>query len=140
MSLEANKELVRRYIEEVHNQGKMEVLDEVLDPHFAVLSLAGRMEVGIEQMKAFSTYRRAAIPDFHVVIDEVIAEGDKVVVRGHESGTQVGEYGFGEMFHFPPSGKRFTVSWIDIYTIANGKIVDMWAEMDIDAMKRQLAP
>ena len=133
MSLEQSKALVRRYVEEVHNKGNLAVVDELIGPRFVALSQAGPWELGPAEMKQFVAQRRTAIPDFRATIDEMIAEGDKVVVRGHDEGTQMGEY-----MGFAPSGKTFNISWIDIFRIENGQIVEMWWEMSMDTLRKQL--
>ena len=88
---EANKKLVRRYYEEVLNQRNVDRLDELAAVNFTS-HLANGSGIGL------SIYRRAvigslaAMPDLHVVVDDQIAEGDKVVVRFHAPGTHTGVF------------------------------------------------
>ena len=77
-----NKEIVQRFYEEVENQGKLELLDQFIAPDFkdAFNSSALGPAIGREGMKQMIVNLRKR-PDFHVVIEDLIAEGDKVVVR-----------------------------------------------------------
>ena len=76
---------------------------------------------------------RTAFPDFNVSIDDMIAEGDKIVARTTWKGTQKGEF-----MGIPSSGKRVSFSVIDIIRISGGKFVEHWGLMDNSAMMQQL--
>jgi predicted ester cyclase len=67
-----------------------------------------------------------AFPDFHLVIEDLIAEGDKVVVRLTESGTMTGS-----LMGVAPTGKKYTQPAIEIHRLANGKIINLWTVRDI---------
>ncbi len=75
----------------------------------------------------------AAIPDMHATIDDMVAEGDKVVVRYTVEGTQQGE-----LLGVPPSGKRFQTSGISVYRLAEGKIAEQWEQADLLGLMQQL--
>lgn len=114
MSTEANKILVWRLIEEIWNTGNYDPLDALAAPAFA------------ESTKRLNQMTRTAFPDCHDTIDEMIAEGDKVVVRWTACGTHLGEWP-APWGSIPPTGKPVTFSAIHIFRIANGKIVERWA-------------
>jgi predicted ester cyclase len=76
---------------------------------------------------------RSGIPDFNATIDDVVAEGDRVVIRMTFRGTQTGEF-----MGMPPTGKSISVGVIDIFRIAGGKIVEHWGQMDSMGMMQQL--
>ena len=76
---------------------------------------------------------RSGIPDFKATIDDVVAEGDRVVIRMTFRGTQTGEF-----MGMPPTGKSISVGVIDIFRIAGGKIVEHWGQMDSMGMMQQL--
>jgi predicted ester cyclase len=76
---------------------------------------------------------RGAFPDFKVTIDDLIAEGDKVVIRATWNGTQKGEF-----MGIPPTGKRVSFGVIDIIRMAGGKAVEHWGQMDSMGMMQQL--
>jgi predicted ester cyclase len=120
--LEANKAIVRRLVEEVLNGGQLEVVDELYVPELAA---GAKRWIG-----AF----RAAFPDVHMEIVELIAEGDTVVGRFTCSATHLG----GWRGH-PPTGRRFHgVDEVGIYRLHDGRITWTWALEDTLARTRQL--
>ena len=120
MSTEQNKALVRRLMEEVFNRGNISLVDELFAPDFVEHEeLPPGIPAGSEGVKQMSTMFRSAFPDFKATIDDMIAEGDKVVVRGTWSGTHKGEF-----MGIPPTGKRVSIGVIDIIRIAGGKFVE----------------
>jgi predicted ester cyclase len=69
----------------------------------------------------------------HVTLEDEIAEGDKVITRGYFSGTHQGEFQ-----GIPPTGKQIKVSYIDIWRVENGKLVENWIQMDMVGLLQQL--
>jgi steroid delta-isomerase-like uncharacterized protein len=132
MSTEENKELVRRY-QEAYNTNNMDVLDEILAPDLISHSLMPGLPPGRESLRQLQQLTLAAFPDFHTTIEDLIAEGDKVVARCTTRGTHKGEF-----LGTPPSGKPFTFTWISIFRIADGKIVEHWGEEDALGWLQQL--
>ena len=134
MSTEQNKALVRQMVEEIFNRGNMSLADEFLAPDFVERE---ELPLGIprdrEGVKQFSTILRSAFPDLKATIDDIIAEGDKVVIRQTWSGTHKGEF-----MGIPPTGKSVSVGVIDIMRIAGGKFVEHWGQMDSMGMMQQL--
>ena len=133
MSLEANKTLVQRFIEEAMNAGNTAAI--------ADFCVAGSMFAGgIEgQIRAMKT----AFPDNHFTIDDILAEGNKVAVRvtthATNTGPLVGLPAFGRFeTPVPPTGKSVTGSGIYIFTVSDGKIVSFAAELDQIGLLRQL--
>jgi len=133
MSTEDNKAVVRRFYEEVMNQRKRAVLDEVFDPnvvdHFAPPGTPGGLEGAKQTLGMFLT----AFPDLHFTVEDLIAEGDKVVARATMSGTQQGAF-----MGIPPTGKHVRMTGIDINRFVGGKSVEHWVEMDTRGMMQQL--
>jgi predicted ester cyclase len=133
MSTEDNKAVVRRFYEEVMNQKKRAVLDEVFDlnvvDHFAPPGTPGGLEGARQTLGMFLT----AFPDLHFTVEDLIAEGDKVVARATLSGTQQGTF-----MGIPATGKRVTITGIDINRFVGGKSVEHWVEMDTLGMMQQL--
>jgi predicted ester cyclase len=134
MSAEENKKIIRRLYEET-NKGNLAAMDEFFAPNIVdhnpppILGLASGLE-GIKQ--AFTIFYNAT-PDGYHIIEDMIAEGDKVVVRVTARGTHKGE-----LFGLPPTGKRLTMTGIAIYRIAGGKIVERWSEQDKLGIMQQL--
>ena len=81
---------------------------------------------GIEAVKAYVTMLFSAFPDFHVNLEDMLVDGDKVVMRSTISGTFKGEFA-----GLAPTGKHATWSGMGIYRIAGGKIVEAWEELDL---------
>jgi steroid delta-isomerase-like uncharacterized protein len=132
MSTEENKELVRRY-QEAYNTNNMDALDEIVAPNLISHSLMPGLAPGRESLRQLQQLTLAAFPDFHTTIEDLIAEGDKVVARCTTRGTHKGEF-----LGIPPSGKPFTFTWISIFRIADGKIVEHWGEEDALGWLQQL--
>jgi steroid delta-isomerase-like uncharacterized protein len=130
---EANKALVRRFYEEGLNKRNMAVLDELLDPCYVYHGVVEGDIKGIEAMKKFLASLYAAIPDDQHLIQEQIAEGDKVVTRFKSTGTPQIEF-----MGIAPSGKRATVDEITISRITDGRIVEDWNTWDFFGLLQQL--
>jgi len=134
MSTEQNKAVLSRFIKEVFNRGNIRLVDELLAPDFVEHEeLPPGIPPGREAVKQLSTMFRSAFPDLKVTIDDMIAEGDKVVARQTWSGTQKGEF-----MGVPPTGKKVSFGVIDIVRIAGGKVVEHWGQMDGMGMMKQL--
>jgi steroid delta-isomerase-like uncharacterized protein len=133
MSIEANKEVVKRFVEEVQNQHNMEVVDQLFAADYNDHASGPGMVPGKEGFKQFYGMMVQSFPDIHATIHDQIAEGDKVVTRKTFRGTQTGEY-----MGVPPAGKQIELSVIDIFRIADGKIAEHWMQADILGMMQQL--
>ena len=126
---ETNKDIVRRYIE-----GKM-TQDEFLSPNFVDHNLGPRFQ-GRDCLECYKEANKefgAAFSDIHRTINDLIAEGDKVVVYGTTTGTHTGMY-FGK----PPTGKQVSFSVITIYRFADGKAVESWDDIGLHTELEQL--
>ena len=132
---EANKAIVRRWFEEVWNQGREETIDELFAPHAVGYGL-GDTDVttrGPAEFKIFANNLRGALPDIHMKIEDSIAEGDKVTVRISVEGTHKG----GNL-GVPPTGRRIRIAGIVVVRIANGQIVEGWNSWDQLGLLRQI--
>jgi predicted ester cyclase len=123
MSIDANKQIIRNLIEEIYNGRNIEAI-----PNYFIAGsfLAGSMANLIRGMSA-------SFPDFQMTIEDLIAEGDKVVNHMMMRGTHLGEF-----FGHPPTGKPVLAGGISIYTIRDGKIVTMASETNMLIMYQQL--
>jgi steroid delta-isomerase-like uncharacterized protein len=132
---EQNKALARRAIEEVWNQGKLTVIDELTAPNatFHDPNVPGGKFTGPEGAKQFVQIYRTAFPDVHITINDQIAEGDKVVTRWTGTGTQKGEF-----MGIKPTNKYSTVTGVLFDRYQNGKLVESWANYDMFGMLQQL--
>ncbi len=123
MSVEENKALVRRFVEGVWNQGKLDLLEEFVAADFLNHEDAPGARGGPESIRRHVLALRSAFPDVHFTIEELIAEGDVVVVRESARGTNRGAF-----MGIPPTGQQMTFSNIHIVRLANGKLVEHWRE------------
>jgi steroid delta-isomerase-like uncharacterized protein len=135
MSTEENKALALRSHLEVFNQDKLDVADEIFGPDFVWHSpgLPPEASHGPEGVKYFARMLRSAFPDYELNEDDTIAEGDRVVNRWTMRGTHEGE-----SLGIPPTGKQGTATGIDIFRIANGKLVEAWQNWDQLGFLQQL--
>lgn len=133
-TLEENKASVRRLIEDVWNEGKLDLIDELF-AEGATLTVGGRTSPpgGPAVVKAVVSHWRAAFPDFHFELADLIAEGDRVVVRVPFTGTQQGR-----LMDIAPTGRAVRVGEILILRLVDGKIVEGWEEFDELGMRQQL--
>ena len=134
MAAEQNKALIRRLIEELFNKGNTGIVGEIFAPDFVDHEqLPPGIPSGREGVKVLTTMMRSAFPDFKATIHDILADGDKVVIRMTWSGTQKGEW-----MGVPATGKRVSFGVIDIIRIANGKLVEHWGQMDSMGLMQQL--
>lgn len=134
MSVEQNKVLVRQFVEEVFNRGNMIKIDEFMAPDFVEREeLPPGIPPGREGVKMMTTMLRSAFPDFKATIDDLLAEGDKVVIRQTWSGTQKGEF-----MGIPPTGRSVSFGVIDVIRFSGGKAVEHWGLMDSMSLMQQL--
>jgi steroid delta-isomerase-like uncharacterized protein len=133
MSTEENKAIIRRYIEEAFNHGNLGIIDELIAPDFTDHAAAPGLAPAREGQRQFVAMYRQAFPDLQTTIEDMIAEGDKVVTRWSARGTQQGE-----LMGLPPSGRPATISGITINRIASGTIVEGWNNFDQLGLLQQL--
>ena len=113
---EANKALVRR-VYDAFNSGGVDLLDEAVAVEFDDHDPMPSQAPGLAGLKQAVGLFRAAFPDGEMTVDEMLADGDKVIARVTLRGTQSGEF-FGQ----PPTGRVVTAEGIDVYRIVDGKI------------------
>ena len=111
----------------------MASLEEFINPNCVDHALPPGMPAGIEGSKQFIGMYLTAFPDLHFTVEDMIAEGDKVVARLTTQGTQTGPF-----LGIPPTGKHTSIGCIDINRMAGGKIVEHWLEMDTLGLLQQL--
>jgi steroid delta-isomerase-like uncharacterized protein len=134
--IDHNKALFTKFVDEVMNKGNMAVVDELLAEDFVEHEeMPPGLPAGREGCKAFFTMYRKAFPDTKVTIDDLIAEGDKVVARMTWHGTNKGEF-----MGTPATGKTVDYSCIDIVRIVDGKAVEHWGVADRLGMMEQMHP
>ena len=128
MSLEENKAIVRRAIESLNKQD-LSLLDDLATPNY----FDHIFKQGLEWIKQSLAMFWKGFPDFHVAIEDMVAEGDKVWVRVTFTGTHTGEY-----LGFAPTGKKISYKSVTIKRVVDGKMVEGWTVNDMLDFYKQL--
>ena len=133
MSPEENKAVVRRFVEEVFNQGNLAAVDQFLAAEYRDANALPGQEPGREGAKrAFSLYQEV-FPDLRYTIEEMIAEGDTVVTRVTFRGTHRGAF-----LGIPPTNRQVSVPAVHITRVVEGTIREHWSLMDDLGLMQQL--
>ncbi len=132
VALQRNKDIVNRYFDEWVNRGDPAVADELIATNL-VLRNPPEIIRGLAEDKTRMAAFHKVFPDARYSVDDMVAEGDRVVVRWTLRGTQSGEYK-----GRPATGKTFTATGISILRLARGKIQEITVNMDRLGMMQQL--
>ncbi len=133
MSGEENKVLLRRYIEEVLNQGNIDAVDKFFAADCVDHTAPPGTAPGANGIRQLLTVTLAAFSNIHATIEDIIAEENKVVTRFTARGTHTGEF-----LGIAPTGKEVSLMQISIDRISGGKIVEHWGLADQMALMQQL--
>jgi serine phosphatase RsbU (regulator of sigma subunit) len=130
---EENKAIFRRYAEEVGNQHNFEIVDEIFERYIAHQPDGSTLVRGPEDVKRFQEEFHSAFPNFHISIEDQIAEGDKVVSRYTIRG--IHQRAFRDM---APTGKEIELKGVTIFRFSDeGKVVETWDSYDQLSLMRQ---
>jgi steroid delta-isomerase-like uncharacterized protein len=130
-----SKALVRHLIKEL-NKGKaaaMATIDELYASEVVFHNSHGKDIRGLKNFKQYNSDFFSAVPDVHITIEDMIAEGDKIVTCWTMTGTHKGEMG-----GIPPTNKKLTLWIITVDRIAGGKFVEEWERYDTLGLMQQL--
>ena len=134
MSEQHNKQIVDEFIQALFTRGELDAVDRYLSPDFVNHDPTFPDEAGDrESMRSAGEVIRAAFPDWRSDLEELIASGDKVVERFTASGTHEGE-----LMAIAPTGRTVTLPGINVFRLADGKIVERWGKLDMLGFMRQL--
>ena len=123
MSLEANKSIAKRFLEEAYSKRNLKVGDELLAANVVIHNPDADL-VGIEAWKQYATVYLTTFSDLNIAVDDAIAEGDKVMVRWSARGTH--------------KGKEVKLTGIAIFRFTGGKIKDVWGCNNAREIMQQL--
>jgi steroid delta-isomerase-like uncharacterized protein len=123
MSIAQNKALVRRVVE-LWNRRDMDAFFKLLAPEYVEHLPTG--DISLEQLKRYAPRFFAAFPDIRIIINDMVAEGDKVAVLVNWKATHQGEY-----MGIPPTGKKIDIAVAMIIKIVGGRWVEFWNVTDI---------
>jgi steroid delta-isomerase-like uncharacterized protein len=132
MSTEENKALVRRWYEEWNKHSLAGIAEDCV-PDYAIHGAPPGTPPGLAGMKQWCIAIWTAFPDAHLVVEDLIAEGNKVASRSTTRGTHQGDF-----MGIPPTGKQISVTGIGIDRIEDGKFVESWGNFDALGLLQQL--
>jgi steroid delta-isomerase-like uncharacterized protein len=131
-TIDDNKAIVRRFIEEIFVQGRPGTVDELLADDFVAHTWPSTGKPK-DDLKAAIGMTRNALADIRFSIDDLIAEGDRVAARLTASARQVGPF-----MGLAASNKRYEIGEIHVFRLAGGKVVEHWHQFDQMGMMKQL--
>ena len=130
---EDNKEVVLRFVQEFKNDANHGIVDELMTPGFTHHLTDPRLPTGRDGMKAVGQVVVGGFPDVQVTVQDLLADGDRVIERTAVRATHTGEFN-----GIPPTGKAVTWTEIHIYRLEDGKIAELWSEIDFLGLLGQL--
>jgi steroid delta-isomerase-like uncharacterized protein len=134
MNIEKNKAIYRRFIQEVFNAGRLDLLPELLSPAYVYRDAPPGTPPGPEAIRQVVTMFRAALPDLEITIEEQIAERDLVCSRATTRGTHRGH-----LFGVPASGRKIEMAGLTIVRIVGDRLVESWVRNDVMSLMNQIA-
>ncbi len=134
MSTEKNKKIILRLFGEGMLEQKFEVFDELIADTFMNHGVPNPGK-GPQGYKIFATQFLKAFPDMKINIQQIIAEGDTVAIRGFIYGTHNGEF-----MGIPPTNKKIRINYFDFWKIRDGKCIENWVQMDMAGIIQELGP
>ena len=129
----ANKELVRRFYKEVYGDWNMSLVDEVVSPRFTSHDWPKGSPTGPQGFRNFYSAIWSAVPDARYEVDDLIAEGDRVVVRWKLLGTHKGDFR-----GIAPTGRAIALKGIAIYRVDGGKLMERWVVTDLYGLLEEI--
>jgi steroid delta-isomerase-like uncharacterized protein len=133
MSIELNKDAVRRFAEVIFDEKCFDRADEVALPDYIDHGAMPGQPPGLAGARQKWTMWGAACPDLHVSIEDLFAEGNQVAARWRAIGTHTGT-----LLGIPASGKRFQFDGMSVFRIASGKVAEQWEAWDRFDLLQQL--
>ena len=121
-----NKATVLRSEFELWSKGDLAVADQLYSPEFVCHFIVGPEWRGVEGIKEQVRQHRTSFPDWTERVDDIVAEGDRVVIRFTSSGTHRGAFA-----GTAPTGRKVTIQEVAIFRVVGGKIVEQWGEPDL---------
>jgi steroid delta-isomerase-like uncharacterized protein len=131
MSTDENKAVVRRFVDEIFDQGDLSSVEELVDDSFVPHTWPTVSDK--DDFRQTVARMAKAITDGHHTVDDILAEGDRVSVRLTSHGVHTGDF-----MGVPAAGKEYTIAEQHIFRLANGKVVEHWHVVDMLGMMRQI--
>lgn len=131
--LENGKQIVRRFWEDLFDEWDPSAAGEIASPEIAFRGTLGKEVRGLGGLEEYVLDARTAFPDLRAAVDDLVAEGDKVVARLTLRGTHKGE-----LFGVAPTGRRVAYEGVALHRMSEDKIAECWVLGDILSLMRQL--
>ena len=131
--LERNKEVVLKNHAEVWSKGNLDIVEGLYTPDFVCHFIIGPEWRGYEGIREAVSSHRTSFPDWTEHVEDIVAEGDRVVTRFRSRGTQKGEFN-----GIPPTGRTVEIYEVAIFRIENGRIAEQWGFPDVMGLMQQL--
>lgn len=128
-----NKLVLRRFFEELFNQGNLAAADEIVSANYLNHNAVPGETPGRTGLTQFITYLRSAFRDLNFTLEDQVAEGDKVVTRWNATGIHQGEFA-----GVPATGKPVVITAINIHRVVDGQIQEGWLNWDALGLLQQL--
>ena len=125
MGIEKNKEIIRRLVKEVYDKGDLSVVHELIDPNYNYIHPMGLEINGVDGFSQFIQMLHSAFSNYHMTLEDIIAENDKVGINIALSGILTGKFG-----EFEPTGNTVNLTEAMFFTIKDGKVIDQKAFTD----------
>jgi predicted ester cyclase len=135
VSQKQHLDLIDRFYNDMWNRFDKSVFADILDPAIRFRGSLGQVKVGFDEFGEYVDFIRAFCPNFHNEVVMTITEGDKTFARLSYTGTHEGE-----VFGVPPTGRDFEYAGAAVFTIEDGRILDVWVLGDIYGLILQLDP
>ena len=132
MSTDENKNVVHRFVDEVLAAGRVEAIDELVAADF-VSHTWGMTDAGRDTLKTTTPKMQSQLTDIEMTVDDIVAEGDRVVARLTSAATPTGDF-----MGVPAAGKRYTIGEIHWFRVRDGRVVEHWHQIDGIGLMRQL--
>ena len=133
MSTEQNKSIVRRWVDEGWNKGNLSVVNQLYVPNFVQHEPAPETVNSSAALKQYVSAYRSAFPDINFNVEDLLADGDKVVLRFRGKGTHKGTF-----MGLPPTGKSGDITGMVIFRLENSRIEEAWVNIDSLGLLQQL--
>ena len=130
---EENKVLAKRIVQEIWNEGNMDLADEIIGQEYADKVAGDGSPIGPDGFKQAVDGIRSAFPDFNISIDDMISEDDKVALVWTFKGTHKGE-----LMGIAPTDKRVEFDGVYLYKFREGKLVERSGKRDMFNLMKQL--
>jgi steroid delta-isomerase-like uncharacterized protein len=133
MAIETNKAVVRQLFEQVLNNHDLELADTLIDPQIVMHDPMMGVATGVSSFKQLVALFLTAFPQQHTTVDHLVAEGEYVVALHTHRATHTGPF-----MGIPPTGKDIIVEGLELFRLADGKIVEFWRHDDDAGLLQQL--